>query len=300
MYFLMRALALSLKNDLFYTMTIRLICLEGNVASGKSSALAHLKTQFPDIVFLAEPVDKWTSVPDAKSSHNLLDAFYKDLSKYGFCFQTYAFLSRMRELVYVLESMRLSGQKVIVCERSVFTDRLVFLETLYKTPVGSDSLRSATGIVTDIERAVYHQLWDFWIGLMRPFFSDVTIEFLFVTCQPEKALEHLRTRSRTEEACVELDYLRQLEARHREVYVNVCPELTELVSGVGRMNGVTVIENKGSRAEYFEALTKLFSESFELCEKLSERSESFELCEKLSERSESFELCEKLSERSER
>lgn len=232
----------------------KIIFIEGNVASGKSSALEHLKQTFENkILLLEEPVTDWQKVQSGKSdSLNLLEHFYQDFSKYGYCFQTFAFLTRMKRLLEALERARKEEKEMIICERSIFTDREIFLESLYEN-----------GSITPMERAVYHNQWDFWIDLMKPFFQNIEIEFLFLSCPPEKALEHLHIRSRNEETGVGIDYLSSLEKRHRLVYQENTDKLSGLIAVLlgEPPNDITIttIENSGTREEYLDKLTKWLS-----------------------------------------
>ena len=106
--------------------TIR-ISIEGNIAAGKSTFLRILSQSDMDFIVVPEPVQKWQALPadddeawvqnprahglawrhapllpratlcssaSQQDGCNLLHAFYEDPKKWGFCFQTYAMLSR--------------------------------------------------------------------------------------------------------------------------------------------------------------------------------------------------------------
>lgn len=51
------------------------VTVEGNIGCGKSTFLAILKGNFPNITFIQEPVSEWQNV--GGKSINLLDMYYK-------------------------------------------------------------------------------------------------------------------------------------------------------------------------------------------------------------------------------
>lgn len=67
------------------------VSIEGNIGSGKSTLLEVVGDQLAGVELLAEPVDRWTDC----NGVNLLQAFYDDPKKYSYCFQSFAFVSRL-------------------------------------------------------------------------------------------------------------------------------------------------------------------------------------------------------------
>ena len=65
----------------------RIFSVEGNIGSGKSTFVEHLKNWYSTfggntkVIFLKEPVKTWDSIKDAKGE-NIIEKFYKD-SQYG-------------------------------------------------------------------------------------------------------------------------------------------------------------------------------------------------------------------------
>jgi len=239
--------------------TRQIIFIESNIGVGKSTAIEYLKNHpsDPHIVLLEEPVSHWQNIPKlpltttpttlTTPTLNLLDHFYQDIPKYGYCFQTYAFLSRMKLL---LDSIQSSEIQTVIAERSIFTDREIFLKTL-----------AESGQVTEMEQAVYHQLWDFWIQLMRPYFKDVQIKFLYLRCSPEQALERQIKRNRTEESGVGLEYLTTLDQRHDQLYLENQSHLQKLVKALTDSDKfqVDVLNNTGDLSSYHKKLAEYFS-----------------------------------------
>jgi deoxyadenosine/deoxycytidine kinase len=108
----------------------RIISIEGNIGSGKSTFVKMLKNYYKNsnnIIFLQEPVHIWENIKD-KKGENIIEKFYKDNKKYAFSFQMMAYISRISQLKKVIKENK---NKIIVSERSIFTDKNVFAKMLY-------------------------------------------------------------------------------------------------------------------------------------------------------------------------
>ncbi len=107
--------------------------VEGNIGSGKSTLVKCLSKCLPkslrnhEIIFLQEPVDVWNTIKD-ENGVTILEKFYADQSKYAFSFQMMAYISRLSILKREIEKKQ---NVIIICERSVWTDRNVFAKMLY-------------------------------------------------------------------------------------------------------------------------------------------------------------------------
>lgn len=171
----------------------RMILLEGNIAAGKSTVGKVLKTS--DMFdFIEEPVDAWRS----RFASNMLDAFYRDMDRWAFTFQIVTFITRPKTWEEVLA---FTSHRLVVLERSVFTDRHVFAPMLHRL-----------GAMSDAEWQVYCGLWDFVV-------SNYCAEpdcILYLRTPGELCLERIRIRGRNEESGISLEYLRQLETLHDE------------------------------------------------------------------------------------
>jgi len=171
----------------------KMILLEGNIAAGKSTVGNVLKAS-EMFDFIEEPVDAW----QGGFASNLLDAFYRDMERWAFTFQIVAFITRPK----TWEEVRaLTGHRLVVLERSVFTDRHVFAPMLHDL-----------GAMSDSEWQVYCRLWDFVV-------SNYCAEpdcILYLPTPAEVCLERIRTRGRGEETGITLEYLQRLETLHDE------------------------------------------------------------------------------------
>ncbi len=171
----------------------KVILLEGNIAAGKSTVGRALK-ESAMFDFIEEPVDAWQS----GFASNLLEAFYRDMKRWAFTFQTMAFLTRAKTWQ---EGLALTNHSRVVLERSLLTDRYVFATNAYRL-----------GAMSEVEWQVYCALWDLVV-------SNFDVEpdcILYYRTPAEVCQERITVRGREEESEIPLEYLRQLEALHDE------------------------------------------------------------------------------------
>ncbi|MGB9299138.1 MAG: deoxynucleoside kinase [Anaerolineae bacterium] len=168
-----------------------MILLEGNIGAGKSTLGRTLKASGL-FDFIEEPVEAWQEGFAA----NLLDAFYSDMKRWAFTFQITAFITRAKTWKEVLAR---TNHSRVVLERSIFTDRYVFATNSHRL-----------GGMTDAEWQVYCGLWEFLV-------SNYCVEpdcILYYRTPAEVCVERMKSRGRSEEAGVSLEYLQQLESLH--------------------------------------------------------------------------------------
>jgi deoxyadenosine/deoxycytidine kinase len=74
--------------------------IEGNIGSGKTTLLHLLRAHIPNIILSPEPIGEWQRI----GSHNILEAYYRDPSRWAYSFQTYALLTRVNQLSSILRT----------------------------------------------------------------------------------------------------------------------------------------------------------------------------------------------------
>jgi deoxyadenosine/deoxycytidine kinase len=172
-----------------------IISIEGNIGSGKSTLVKHLRKVNVDWIFLDEPVTEWEKVKNDKGE-SLLQLFYKDMPRWSYTFQNYAYITRMRKLIDITKK-KYNKQTYIITERSVYTDRHVFAEMLLKD-----------GKMTQMEMNMYLN----WFNLLHEF---ATIDHVvYLRTDSKKCLERINKRSRVGESNITIDYLLSLELQH--------------------------------------------------------------------------------------
>ena len=196
--------------------------IEGNIGSGKSTLVSHLKdtlqnivierdsnnhedvTIFSDgvqpnnidnkipIIYLQEPVDEWADVKD-KSGEPILTKFYKDQEKYAFSFQMMAYISRTALL---RKTIRENPHSIIICERSVFTDHNVFAKMLHDDEK-----------IEEVDYIIYKKWFD-------EFIKDTPISCSFyLQVTPENCHKRVAKRAREGEV-IPIEYLQKCGEYH--------------------------------------------------------------------------------------
>ena len=171
-----------------------ILIIEGNIGAGKSTLLRLLSEHFAiDPVY--EPHERWQNIGNGD---NLLDRFYKDMPRWSYTFQTYAFVTRVLDQEKELKKAKTSVQ---VLERSVFCDRYCFAKNLYEM-----------GAMLPLEWQLYRD----WFGWLVENYTTKPTGFIYMQTDPEVCFERLHKRNRTEESAVPLDYLKRLHDKHEE------------------------------------------------------------------------------------
>jgi deoxyguanosine kinase len=176
-----------------------LISLEGNIGSGKSTVLKELKRSHPDWIFVDEPVNTWLELKNGQGE-SLLEVFYKDKRRWSYTFQNAAVLHRYKKLLEALENQESSKPNIIIMERSIFTDRMVFTQML-----------KAQEYLDELEWKIYDE-WFQLIDSMLPHMDG----YVHIDTNPHTCLERILLRSREGESIIPLQYLESLDQYHRK------------------------------------------------------------------------------------
>lgn len=186
------------------------ISIEGNIGSGKSTLLANLRENYKDnnhVIFLKEPVDEWAKIKDINGT-TILEKFYADQEKYSFSFQMMAYVSRIKVLRDTLNDKKEKDKKdktddldkkhyIIITERSLYTDKMVFAKMLYDS-----------GKIEDVNYQIYLNWFD-------TFSSEFPVhKVIYVKADPEKCYERIAKRSREGEENIPLEYLTACSLYH--------------------------------------------------------------------------------------
>ena len=173
-----------------------IISIEGNIGTGKSTLLTTLKEKYaadPSIHFMAEPVDVWDTIVDGQGV-TILEKYYADQKKYAFSFQMMAYISRIAAIRAALKK----NYRIIILERSVYTDSAVFAKMLFHDQK-----------IEDVEYMIYMKWVDEFISDLPP------IKFIYVQANPEISYERVLKRGRQGET-IPLAYLRNCHKYHEE------------------------------------------------------------------------------------
>ena len=188
---------------------IEVVSIEGNIGSGKSTLLEELQDNYKDnvnVIFLKEPVDEWSKIKD-KEGNTILAKFYSDQLKYSFSFQMMAYVSRLKVIRETIKNCKKKNQEniennklIIITERSLYTDKLVFAKMLYET-----------GMIEEVNYQIYLNWFD-------TFIEEFPVhKIIYVKTSAERCHSRIMKRSREGEAIIPLEYLDSLNEYHEEM-----------------------------------------------------------------------------------
>jgi deoxyadenosine/deoxycytidine kinase len=176
-----------------------IISIEGNIGSGKTTLLQNLKEFFskiPTMIFLREPVSEWESIKDS-AGKTMIQKFYQDQTTYSFSFQMMAYISRLALLKETVEN---NPDAIIITERSLHTDKMVFAKMLYDDDK-----------IEDVNYQIYLKWFD-------TFAKDFPVEkIIYVKADPEICQQRIARRSRNGEDNIPLDYLKKCHDYHNSM-----------------------------------------------------------------------------------
>ena len=168
--------------------------VEGNIGSGKSTLLRKLETK--GIQVIQEPVDEWFNIKN-DDNDSIFELFNKDPHKYAFEFQMYVMLSRLKKLYANINNN-------IVFERSILTDKHIFVDTL------RDS-----NILTTIQEDIFKD----WFNYV---FKDTKKikGIIYLRMDPKVCFERIAQRDRKSESNISLEYLLAIHKKHEDWLLN--------------------------------------------------------------------------------
>ena len=172
-----------------------LISIEGNIGSGKSTLVNKIREKYSHVVIIDEPVEEWASICDTDGT-TILEKYYGDQERWAFAFQMMAFITRVRRL------SNIPSDKIVITERSVFTDKAIFAKMLY------DSKK-----ISEIEYKIYLKWFD-------EFASTIQIDhIIYMKTPPEVCYERVISRGRQGES-IPLEYLQDCHKYHEDWLAN--------------------------------------------------------------------------------
>lgn len=179
------------------------VFVEGIIAAGKTTFCNKLVTYLRDkhdlhVVLCKEPVDLWIA-------DGTLEASYTDPAKYSFAAQCHFFNTRV-DGFRRLWNEHASTADIIVCERSMLSDKMFFLTKV------------AEGHVDERWAAAYFGLWSKWQELL-PITAPSLVVYLQMSDNPNVAMTRIESRGRVEEKNITSDYQTILNSLHDDLLV---------------------------------------------------------------------------------
>ena len=194
---------------------ITIVSIEGNIGSGKSTVINTLQENYKSndkVYFLEEPVSEWVEIKDSDGK-NIIEKFYEDQEHYSFSFQMMAYISRLAMLKRAIKYCKEKGIKLIICERSLQTDKNVFCKMLHDS-----------GKIEDINFQIYNK----WFS---EFISEIPlIYFVYIKTEPKIAHERVLKRNRKGEN-ISVEYLEMCSMYHDNWLIENCVRNCIVING---------------------------------------------------------------------
>jgi deoxyadenosine/deoxycytidine kinase len=219
----------------------QIITIEGNIGSGKSTLLEHLKKKYnvDSIIFLREPVDEWENIKD-EHGVSILQKFYADQKTYSFSFQMMAYISR---LALLKEAVEKNPNAIIITERSLITDKMIFAKMLYDS-----------GHIQHIEYQIYSK----WFECFANYYPINKV--VYVNSSPEICFSRIHERSRLGESVIPLTYLSRCDDYHKNMIKSFSEnEKINVMELNGDMN-IKIKENEHCLSEWLEKIDQFIYE----------------------------------------
>ena len=225
------------------SVTYTIVSIEGNIGSGKSTLLSNLREHYKNnsnVVFLKEPVDEWGKIKD-ENGETILKKFYADQEKYSFPFQMMAYVSRLKVLRDTLKTIKTDTENkniIIITERSLYTDKMVFAKMLYDS------------------KKIEHVNYQIYLNWFDTFSDEFPVNrVIYVKTSPDKCYQRIVKRLRTGEENIPLDYLTSCSIYHDNMLDKENPECVCLDQLVLDGN-VDIYENKNQVNEWIIEIEK--------------------------------------------
>ena len=169
--------------------TKKIYALEGNIGAGKTTIMKIIGQYFTSVEFVEEPVSQWQNL----GGMNLLDAFYSDPKRWGFSFEFFSMLSKIKALLNAANS----DKPVIVIERSILSNR-VFMD-----------LSHELGKLEEIEYTMLMNTYHFYLQHVYPQLSGI----IYLETPVDECIKRITKRNRGEEFTIERSYLQSIKEK---------------------------------------------------------------------------------------
>ncbi|XP_061601331.1 thymidine kinase 2, mitochondrial [Cololabis saira] len=166
------------------------VCVEGNIASGKTTCLEYF-SKTSNIEVVTEPVSKWRNV----RGHNPLALMYQDPERWGITLQSYI------QLTMLDRHLSAPSTSVKITERSIFSAQYIFVENLFRS-----------GKMPEVDYAVLDEWFD-WIITNISIPVDLIV---YLQTSPQICHDRLKQRCREEESVIPLEYLESIHQLYED------------------------------------------------------------------------------------
>ncbi len=174
----------------------RIYIFDGLIGAGKTTLINriydYMKSKNIKVHSILEPVDIWNNT-------GALKYFYEDVPNHSYEFQTFTYITRIERVLKEFNSH--SDCDIFLLERSIWSDRYIFVELLKP-------------LIGEVRMQMYNQWCDLWMYLMpmKP------TKWILLDTSLDETMRRVNIRSRDGESKVDIQYQRNLYAKHVEFY----------------------------------------------------------------------------------
>ena len=179
----------------------KFIAIDGLIGAGKTTLIRLITDYYaqPSLGLkvhpIYEPVEMWQET-------GALDLFYSDIPAKCYEFQSFVYVTRVKKVIQ--EVLAHPEADIFILERTVFTDRYIFVEML-RDLLGSTRM------------AMYAEWWDMW-SCINPIHIN---KWVLLDVSLDESLRRIKARSRDEEIGISTEYQTNLRAKHHEFYTRL-------------------------------------------------------------------------------
>jgi deoxyadenosine/deoxycytidine kinase len=181
--------------------TKKFIAIDGLIGAGKTTLIRLITDYYAQSTLglkvhpIYEPVEMWQET-------GALDLFYSDIPAKCYEFQSFVYVTRIKKVIQ--EVLAQPDADIYLLERTVFTDRYIFVEML-------------RDLLGPTRMAMYAEWWDMW-NCINPIHIN---KWVLLDVSLDESLRRIKVRSRDEETGISAEYQSNLRDKHHEFYANL-------------------------------------------------------------------------------
>lgn len=174
----------------------KFIAIDGLIGAGKTTLIKLLISKYTKagkrVHAIYEPVDVWQKV-------GALADFYSDIPAKCYEFQTFVYITRIQRVIN--EVIAHPEADIYLLERTIFTDRYIFVELLRE-------------LMGPTRMTMYDTWWNMWSSLL-----DINMtKWVLLDTSLDESINRISIRARGEEHGITREYQSQLLEKHREFF----------------------------------------------------------------------------------
>ena len=171
----------------------KIYTIEGNIGAGKTTILNIIGKNFDDVTFVEEPVSQWQNL----GGENLLEKFYQDPERWGFTFEFYSMLSKIKCLMKAADTEK----NIIIIERSILSNK-IFID-----------ISKEMNKLNDLEYGMLINTYNFYRQNVYPILNGI----IYLNTPVDLCVQRIIKRNRGGESNVDKNYLLMLKEKFDEL-----------------------------------------------------------------------------------